>query len=199
MYLEDKYNSFKNLDLSAYSANEQRKFSFLIENLLKGQIKTAIYKSVLKSLDGKSLKTSKFFGLPMWDNLILDTQDKKLAIDMVLIDVSMTKNIIKTQVAGMNGTIKEYISDGDYALNIQGAIFNDKNTNEYPEDDVSTLIEICNKPESIRVESKFLDFFEITDIVIENYKLSAKEATNNVQFFSINAVSDMPEELIFRK
>ena len=201
MYLEDKYNELKNIDLSALSANEQRKFSFLIESLVAGQVKTALYKTVLKSIEANgSLKNSKFFGLPIWDNLILNSDDKNksLEIDMVLIDVSMSKNIIKTPIQGMNGTVKEYISDGDYVINIQGGIFNNKDSNAYPEDDVLTLIEICQKQESIRVISKFLEHFDISDIVIENYKLSAKEATSNVQFFTINAISDMPKELIFR-
>ena len=198
MYLEDKYHNLKNIDLQALSANEQRKYSFLIKTLLTGQVKSALYKNVLKGLEKNSFKTSQFFALPMWDNLVLDIEDNNLILDMVLMNVSMTKNIIKTAIQGMNGTVKEYISDGDYAISIQGAIFSNKNSNEYPEDDVLTLIEICKKQESVRIQSKFLEHFDITDIVIESYKLEAKEATQNVQFFSINAVSDMAKELIFR-
>ncbi len=200
MSIEDRYNSLKNIDWQAYSANQERKFSFFVKSLLASSVKAGLYASVLKKLEdaGESFKTSKFFGLPMWDNLIIDSEDKKLEIDFVLMTVSMTKNIIKTSIQGMNGTVKEYISDGDYAINIKGAIINDKNSNEYPEDDVLTLIEICKKQKNIRVVSKFLENFDITDIVIENYKLEAKEATNNIQFFDINAVSDTPQELIFR-
>ena len=200
MDLKDRYGILKNYDLSGLTKNQARKFSFLIENLLVQGVKSAFYGSVINELERDKTSTSKYFGIPIWDNIILNSEDKnknkRLRIDMVLLDVSMTKNIIKTSIQGLNGTIKEYISDGDYAINIQGAIFSENNT--YPEDDVLTLIEICKKQENIRVESGFLNRIDIDNIVIERYRLGAKKATMNAQFFDISAVSDTPQELIFR-
>ena len=201
MGFEERYSGLKGFNLTGLSSNQVRKFSFLVKNLAVDAVKSEVYSRVLNGLESDEIFAGKYFGLPMWDNLILDSgkeeEKKNLEIDMVLMNVSMTKNIIKTAIQGMNGTVKEYISDGDFAINLKGALFSEKNSNAYPEDDVRTLIEICRKQESIRVESGFLSRFDIVDIVIENYKLEAAKATRNVQFFDINAVSDTPKELIF--
>ena len=193
-----KYDILNKEDLQALTEGEARKFKFLVKNILVNTGKAALYASVLKKTEQSEILASSYLGTPIWDNLILDSEDIKLRIDMVLITVSQSKNIIKTSIQGLNGTVKEYISDGDYTLQINGAIFSDKNTNEYPEDDVLKLIRICRKQETIRVESKFLNRLDIDDIVIENYKLTTKAGVNNVQFFTLNAVSDTPKELIFR-
>lgn len=197
MGFKDRYSGLKGYDLTGIYSNQVRKFSFLLKNLAIEAAKSEIYSRVFNNLESDEVFAGKYFGMPMWDNLILDTEDKKLRADMVLINVGMSKNIIKTAIQGMNGTVKEYISDGDYTINIKGALISDIKSNNYPEDEVLTLIEICKKQESIRVESGFLNRFDIDDIVIENYKLEAGEATRNIQFFDINAISDTPEELIF--
>jgi len=45
---------------------------------------------------------------------------RNLILETVLITVVQSKNIIKTPIQGRNGTIKEYIGEGDYMLRING-------------------------------------------------------------------------------
>ena len=198
MALTDRYNSLKSIDLLRLTADQTRKFGFLIKNLAIDAAKSELYGRVTEEQLSDEIFASRYFGTPMWDNIILDTEDKKLRIDMVVISVSMSKNIVKTSIQGMTGTVKEYISDGDYTVNIKGGIFSDKESNAYPEDEVLTLIEILKKAETIRIESGFLNRLGIDDIVIEDYQLAASEGVRNAQFFDIGAVSDTPQELIFR-
>ena len=195
--IEARYKQALNTDLAGLAENTARKFSFVLKSLAVEHVRGKLYDLALDEyiVDRPSF-ASAFFGTMMWDNLIIDSSigGLNLRIDMVLMNVSMSKNIIKTSIQGMNGTVKEYVNSGDYIINIKGALF--EKSNEYPEDAVMNLIELCERPESIRVESHFLQLFGINDIVIENYKFEAKEGQGNAQFFEINAVSDIEQELI---
>lgn len=117
-------------------------------------------------------------------------------IDTVLISISQTKNIVTTSIQGRNGTVKEYISDGDYQISIEGKIVS--KTNNYPESEVAELIQICKAPISIPADSivsEYLSFFGIHSFVIESFDFPQNEGVRNEQEFSISALSDDPIEL----
>ena len=115
-------------------------------------------------------------------------------LQAVLLNVSQSKNVVKTAVAGRNGTVKEYVSDGDYIINIQGVIAN--SIAEYPEQDVTRLIDILKVPAAIDVVCPVLQLHGIYSIVVESYTLPSTEGKVNVQRFEIEAVSDTPVELV---
>ena len=137
-----------------------------------------------------------YLSTPVYSNLVFlptgDIQDQ-LRIDTVLIVVDQTKNIVKTPIQGRNGTVKEYISDGDYMVNIQGMIVSPYPL-VFPKEELDLLIKFCLVGEQIPVTSFFLDMFGITDIVIETYKVSEKRGSRNEVPFEINASSDRPIE-----
>lgn len=114
-----------------------------------------------------------------------------LNIEQVLITVRNTKNIITTTLQGRNGTVKEYISDGDYTIRIEGMIYGN-GMNNYPELDVQNLINICLAPQSINVVSSFLKMFNVEDIVIESYDIEQQEGVRNCQPFTLYCLSDVP-------
>lgn len=118
---------------------------------------------------------------------------KPIQIDLAIITVSQTKNIVTTAIQGKNGTIKEFIADGDYQIAINGVIW--INDNIYPEDDVQTLINICKIPQSIKIFSNFINMFGISEIVITDYSIAQQEGIRNQQPFTINAISDAPINL----
>lgn len=121
--------------------------------------------------------------------------DDGFKIDTVLADVTIVKQIVKTNIQGLNGSVKEYISQNDYQVTIRGALV-DPNGQKYPEDQVKQLVEYCEVPESIRIYSRFLnDNFNIQYLAIEEVNLPQVEGTENVQLFEIKAVSDDPIEL----
>ncbi len=191
--IKDRYKSLLKTDVKALAKGQGRRFVWLLSTLGIEYAHGKLYELALGGQPEIDLKRSEYFGTPMWDNLIIDPDGDNLIIDMVLMDVSMTKNIIKTPIQGMNGTIKEYISDGDYIINIKGALFG---IDEYPAMEVLKLITLCKRPEKLRVLSAFLQNFDIDDIVIESYTLEAQEAQGNMQFFELNAISDMATELV---
>jgi len=118
---------------------------------------------------------------------------KPIQIDLALVTITQTKNIVTTAIQGKNGTIKEFISDGDYQVSINGIVW--INDNIYPEDDVQTLINICKIPQSIKIFSNFINMFGITEIIITDYSIAQQEGLRNQQPFTINAISDAPINL----
>ncbi|MEM7372822.1 MAG: DUF6046 domain-containing protein [Bacteroidota bacterium] len=117
-----------------------------------------------------------------------------LTLDAVLMRVAQKKNIVMTQIAGRTGTVKELISDSDYVIQIYGSV--QTLDGSYPEDEVDRLIEICKAPVSLGVVSPFLQLFDITEIVITDYKFHQKQAYENQQIFEISALSDTSVELL---
>jgi len=89
-------------------------------------------------------------GLPVWDTVTLIaepytkddgtviTQPTGLTLDIALCEISNDRNVVKTKIAGLNGTIKEYMSDGDYSVNIKGSVVNPL-SNMPPIDELNAL------------------------------------------------------------
>jgi hypothetical protein len=117
-----------------------------------------------------------------------------LRIDTVLMSVSQSKNIVKTPIQGRDGTIKEYISDGDFVIDIRGAIVSPYQS-VYPKEDVSILEELLRLKKQIPVASEFLQLFGIDAIVAESYTISQKLGSRNEVLFEIQALSDLAEEI----
>lgn len=116
-----------------------------------------------------------------------------LLINDVTVNVSLQKEIVKTALVGRPGTIKEYITDGDYQLSMSvGIVAVDDNgeiVDQYPERAVAQLREILETPEALEVSSAFLDIFGITHIVVTGFQ--AKQMTHsNRQVIEITALSD---------
>lgn len=116
-----------------------------------------------------------------------------MRFEAVLITVSQAKKIIKTDIQGRNGTVKEYIGDDDYAITINGIITGANG--QYPIDDVSRLKKILDAPIAIGVSSRFLQNLGIISLVVEEYEISQKEGGYSYQTFSISCISDVPQEL----
>jgi len=178
---------------------------FILQSFGLQNLKTELYRaSIVRNGDLKSsvneypeqnyIEVEKiadsYLGTPVFDNLLLDN----LRIDTVLLDISQSKNIVKTAIQGLNGTVKEYIADGDYQIKIRGIIVSEDDS--YPQADVNTLIEICKRPESIPVTANFFNLFGIDEIVIEDYSFPQEEGFLNMQRFEISAISDKPLELV---
>ena len=116
-----------------------------------------------------------------------------LLINDVSICVSLQKEVVKTAIVGRAGTIKEYITDGDYQLSMSvGLVAVDDQgriADRYPERAMAQIREILERPEALEVSSAFLDIFGITHIVVTG--LSAKQMTySNRQVIEITALSD---------
>ena len=125
--------------------------------------------------------------------LLLRLEDgTELSIPDAVVAMTRTKQIVTTQVVGMVGTVKEYISDGDFDINIavgiQG-VEDGKVANVYPKEGLRELRKFLEVDKPISVQSAFFDLFEINRLVVKSYSLT-QATESNYQELSISALSD---------
>lgn len=107
--------------------------------------------------------------------------------------VSRERRIVSTALTGRNGTVKEYINDGDWSVSlvvgVQGVDESGRIVDAYPSESLRRLRTLLEIRGALEVHSEFLRVFDITRLVIRSY--SASQTTDqNYQAVSISAVSD---------
>jgi hypothetical protein len=150
----------------------------------------------------KPLYTSKI-GTPVYSDLTIDEFTytvngqtfivPKLQLYTMILTTSGAKNIVKTPIQGLKGTIKEYISDGDDVVIIEGTITGKNGI--YPYQEVADLKALINAPVAFKVVSRFLQNLDIDTLVIETYDLPQMEGGYSYQKFKLYCVTDIPVEL----
>ncbi len=121
-----------------------------------------------------------------------NSKGERLTIDNAVVSVAQQKQIVTTQVVGRRGTVKEYISDGDYAVNISVGIQpieDGKVVDKYPEKEMQELRKFLTESNALKVQSRFLDLWNITNIVVKSYSATQTTETN-MQVVEISAESD---------
>jgi len=117
----------------------------------------------------------------------------KITFQAILVSVSFPRNIVKTEIQGRNGTVKEYIGEGDAQISFRG-IITGKN-GHYPEEQVAELMKLIKAPVPIPVFSVYLQTMDIDSVIFEDRNLEQEEGGYSYQTFSLNAISDTPQEL----
>lgn len=151
-----------------------------------------------------------WLGTPVYDILRINafsyTDEKGNQINIasvidfetVLMEVTQTKNIITTAVQGRNGTVKEYISEGDYQISINGVIsskYNNVAPFEIDINYVNSIFSMLKANVAIPISSNFLNMFQINSMVVLDYKFNQIEGARNTIGFSMNCLSDEPFEI----
>lgn len=185
-----------------------RDIEFILQQFGLGGVRVINYNTNSKELEQRSVDynleqgnvppsdTVSYLGTPVFGAVVLKYEPLNLELELqtVLSEISMTKNIVKTELQGVDGTVKEYISDGDYEITIQGAIVSEDDF--YPEDGATLLHQLCLVKDALVVESDFLQLFDIYNIVVESYSFPEQEGFLNMQLFELQCISDKPIELI---
>lgn len=150
--------------------------------------------SEIKLTDSERRDEGYWLGRNALTDIVVKVPDEgTLVLTDVTANVSLQKEIVKTQLVGHKGTIKEYISDGDYQVTLSVGIVamneNGELLDQYPEDAMGVLRKVMERPEALEVSSTFLDVFGINRIVVTGF--SAKQMTYaNRQLVEITALSD---------
>lgn len=203
------------LDTLIYKANITK----LVANEAVKEEETNPFKSDINKLESKqttdrNISTNAFsnFGSPIFSNLIFKARQYKdndlkdvttfendVILDCVLFDVAQTKTIITTPIQGFNGTIKEFISDGDYTIAIKGIINSTKN-GVYPLTQAKNLFEALKSPIELEVTSWYLnEIFGITHVVVTDFQYNQVQGSQSMVSYEIQAISDRPIELFLNK
>ena len=106
--------------------------------------------------------------------------------------VTRERRIVSTEVVGRAGSVKEYVTEGDWSVSlvvgvqpVEAGYIEDV----YPLDALRSLRRVLEAKMAIEVYSEFLSIFDIDRIVVKGY--SVQQATeSNYQAVSITAVSD---------
>lgn len=116
-----------------------------------------------------------------------------LTLENVLMTVTQSKSIVRTAIQGRPGTVKEFISSGDFQIEIEGSIISPY-PGVFPEDDFRTFNKILGFNTQVDVTCEFLNLCGIFTIVIESAKMSQKIGSRNEVPFTISAWDDTPLE-----
>ena len=116
-------------------------------------------------------------------------------IEGAIIEVNQNRNVVTTAISGMDGTVKEFINNGDYNVSIRG-YFATKDPDLYPANDVKTLSNYLKAPIPLSITNIFLnDYFGIFNVVPISYSFNQQEGVRNVQYFEIHCLSDIAFEI----
>lgn len=114
-------------------------------------------------------------------------------LETVLMVVHQPINIVKTEIQGRNGTVKEYIGAADSEVQITGMITGRNGV--YPRDEVARLKKWLDAPVAKGIVSWWLDNLGISNLVVADYDFPQTQGGYSYQIFQINAISDAPVEL----
>lgn len=217
---------FTNIDLSDIPRAIQGA-TFVSSDLGVSAIKSNIaFKNVAlyEQSQADSSDAKSYLGTPVFDTITLGNLSNKsqnsyidilgeqktfepIRIYNAILEVTQTKNIINTPIQGRNGTIKQYISDGDFLITLNGRVSGvydnvtgqwSYDSKKFPQQGVKSIIDICKVNANISVSSFFLyELFGITDVVITDYSFFQREGNRNEQLFTINMLSDSDAILEF--
>jgi hypothetical protein len=113
-----------------------------------------------------------------------------LRFNCVLINLTQTKNIVKTKIQGSdNGTVKEYIGLGDWSVQIQATITSGTN-GVYPTQDIADLYRIMKAPVAIPVTCWYLQKFDINHLVLEDITMAQEPGSYSQQKVTLHCWSD---------
>ncbi len=118
-------------------------------------------------------------------------------VEKALYTIKFPKHIVKTEINGRNGSVKEYISSGDAEVNIKGTIYGSNGA--YPEAEVLALSLLCRAPVSFAVTSWYLIDFQITNLVITDYSIPQESGGISYQNFELNCLSDVPVQILAKQ
>jgi len=124
---------------------------------------------------------------------LIEAVKEDIYLETVLITLDQSIDIVKTQIQGRRGRVKEYIGADDAKIVITGSITSKNGV--YPRDAVGNLKRWLDAPVSKQVTAWWLEMLDIYNIVIDSYSIPQAAGQYSQQFFTINASGDLPVEL----
>lgn len=114
-------------------------------------------------------------------------------LDTVLITVTQPIRVIKTEIQGRDGTVKEYIGKDDATITVNGIITGKNGV--YPRDEVYRLTAWLSAPVTKSILAWWLGNLGIENVVITEFTIPQNAGEYSQQAFSFTAISDTPAEL----
>lgn len=141
------------------------------------------------------------YNRPAGQSITNETPDNTIGLFLngVVIDATVVKNIIKTDIIDHIGTVKEYINQGDIELTIRGYVAS-KNPDEYPDVEARLVKAYASAPVALKVTSVFLnEILNINNIVVDSLNMMQQQGMRNVQYFQLNCTSTVDYTISTKK
>ncbi|TWP30508.1 hypothetical protein ETU08_01750 [Apibacter muscae] len=113
---------------------------------------------------------------------------------VTLIEFRRAKNIIKTDMLGANGTVKEIYGMDDWVISFRGYAMDEPN--KKAQDQIENLLKFEELADSIEVDGILFTSKNIHRLAIESIELGQLEAEPGTIPFTITASSDEALELV---
>lgn len=120
----------------------------------------------------------------------------EIRLECVLVTAAFTARIVKTEIQGRAGTVKEYIGEDDAKITIQGVITGPNGV--YPQNEVNALNQWRRAPVTKGVVCGFLQNLGVSNLVVEDCTLPQIAGGYSYQTYIINCISDLPVELLIK-
>lgn len=157
-----------------------------------------------KMVNGHSITKHSALGTPVFDyikilpssyydgaGVLRDVDEYQLPFECV-VEVSQPTIVEETQLKGRrSGTVKEIIGLDDYYITARGFLINYKDRN-YPTDEFVKLVKALSHPAELQIESPYLSFFGINEIVIMDRNYPQVEGALHYQPFEFISKSNIP-------
>lgn len=161
-------------------------------NIPQGPVKDD-YLNGKKSVLGTPVLVNVVFGKGSFVDLNGITQSwGDIEINNIICVVDQQKKIVKTEIQGREGSVKEYLGLSDYTISFDGA-FNGAN-GVYPINETKELKTMLIAPQPIEVACWWLQNLGIDTLVVEKFTFPQVKGEYSSQYFSINTISDKPVE-----
>lgn len=144
----------------------------------------------------------KFIGGTYTDLEGTSTDFPDITFETVVVTASLSKNIVKTNISGRNGSVKESINRNDWDIEIRAIITADAPVNStiekrnqngvFPRTNMSYIWELIQSEIAIPVDCWYLQLFDINNLVIEDFTTQQIEGEYSVQRIVIKCCSDKP-------
>ena len=122
-----------------------------------------------------------------------DTSGFYINLETVIITVDQPIRVVKTEIQGRDGTVKEYIGKDDMRITINGILTGLNGVN--PREETNRLKRWLDAPVSKQIVCWWLENMGISNIVVEDYSFPQVAGGYSYQTFSVNCISDTPVEL----
>lgn len=116
-----------------------------------------------------------------------------------LVELSMQRRIVVTDIDGNDGSFKELYSNGDVQVTIRAILVNDDDPDAYPEDLVRALRNVLEERKHVAITNRLTAMFNVEHVAIESWSFPAVPGELGMQGVEIRALSDREFALNLRE
>ena len=141
---------------------------------------------IMSALSFEPLSANETQNLP---SDVREIVSKGIDLTEILLTINQSKNIVKTALNGRPGTVKEYISKGDYIVTVEGLIVG-QYAKQKPVTEIKALTAYLDLDQSINIGNNFLNIFGVTQVIVQDYNFYEVRGSINQMAIRIDLLSD---------